>query len=72
VFGAASQAQVLDEKRDQVLAAARKHGKTCAMLVNSPEQLRQWKQAGVTLLAYSSDVEALHGGFSRAMKTIKG
>ena len=32
VFGTPDQARVLDEKRDLVLAAAKKHGKTCAML----------------------------------------
>ena len=32
VFGLPEQARVLDEKRDQILAAAKKHGKTCAML----------------------------------------
>ena len=63
---------MLDEKRDLILQAARKHGKTGAMLVSSPEQLEQWKKAGALLLAYSSDVEMLHGGFSAAMKRIKG
>lgn len=72
VFGSPDQARVLDEKRDLILQAARKHGKTGAMLVSSPEQLDQWKQAGALLLAYSSDVEMLHGGFSAAMKRIKG
>ena len=33
VFGTPDQARALDEKRDLILAAARKHGKTCAMLV---------------------------------------
>jgi 2-keto-3-deoxy-L-rhamnonate aldolase RhmA len=72
VFGSPDQARVLDEKRDLILQAARKHGKTGAMLVSSPEQLEQWKKAGALLLAYSSDVEMLHGGFSAAMKRIKG
>ena len=35
VFGTPDQARVLDEKRDLILAAARKHGKTCSMLVAS-------------------------------------
>ena len=72
VFGSPDQARVLDEKRDLILQAARKHGKTGAMLFSSPEQLEQWKKAGALLLAYSSDVEMLHGGFSAAMKRIKG
>lgn len=72
VFGTPDQARVLDEKRDQIIQAARKHKKTTAMLVFSPEQLAQWKAAGALLLAYSSDTEILHGGFSAAMKKIKG
>jgi 2-keto-3-deoxy-L-rhamnonate aldolase RhmA len=72
VLGTPDQARVLDEKRNLILAAARKYGKTCAMLVSSPEQARQWKDAGALLLAYSSDVEVLHGGFKAAMARIKG
>jgi 2-keto-3-deoxy-L-rhamnonate aldolase RhmA len=72
VFGSPDQAKVLDEKRNLILAAARKHGKTCAMLTNSAEQCKQWKDAGALLLAYSSDAEILHGGFSAAMKKLKG
>ena len=55
VFSLPEQARVLDEKRDQILAAAKKHGKTCAMLCSSQEQARHWKEAGALLLAYSSD-----------------
>jgi len=72
VYGTPDQGRVLDEKRAQILAAARKHGKTCAMLVSSAEQARQWKDAGVLLLVYGSEVDMLHGGFSRAMAEIKG
>lgn len=72
VFGAPDQAKVVDAKRDLILDAARRHGKTCAMLCFSPEQVQQWKAAGALLLAYSSDVEMLHKGFSDAMKKLKG
>jgi 2-keto-3-deoxy-L-rhamnonate aldolase RhmA len=71
VFGSPDQGRVLDERRNMILEAARKHGKTCAMLVNSAEQFEQWRQAGVLLLAYSSDAEILSGGFRDAMKRIK-
>src|SRR5271170_545815 len=66
VFGAPDQARVLDEKRDLILAAAKQHRKTCAMLCSSYEQAQQWKAAGALLLAYSSDSEVLHGAFSAA------
>jgi len=72
VFGSPDQARVLDERRDLILAAAKKHGKTCAMLASSFEQVQQWKQAGALLLAYSSDAEVLRSGFSQAMARIKG
>ena len=72
VFGSPDQARVLDEKRDLILAAAKKHGKTCAMLCSSQAQARQWKEAGALLLAYSSDSEVLHGAFKQAMAGIKG
>jgi len=72
VFGTPDQARVLDEKRDLILAAARKHGKTCSMLVSSAEQARQWKEAGALLLVYWSDAEMLHHGFSEAMTKIRG
>jgi len=54
------------------VAAAKKYGKTCAMLCNSPEQVQQWKEAGALLLAYKSEVEVLQLGFSQAMKELKG
>jgi 2-keto-3-deoxy-L-rhamnonate aldolase RhmA len=72
VVGTPDQARVLDEKRDLILAAARKHGKTCAMLVSSAEQARKWRDAGALQLVYGSDVDMLHGGFSRAMAAIRG
>ena len=72
VFGTPDERRVLDEKRDLVVAAARKYGKTCAMLVSSQEQAIQWKAAGVLLLAYSSEAEVLHGAFKQAIGKIKG
>lgn len=72
VFGSQEQVRVLDEKRDLILAAARKHGKTCAMLCSSSAEVKKWKAAGALLLAYSSDADILHSGFSRAMAELKG
>jgi 2-keto-3-deoxy-L-rhamnonate aldolase RhmA len=71
VFGKPEQAKALDEKRDLILAAAKKHGKTCAMLVSSADDAKRWKAAGALLLAYSSDAEILLSGFSRAIVQIK-
>ena len=71
VFGKPEQARVIDEKRNLILDAARRHGKTGAMLAASAAEVKQWKDAGALLLAYSSDVEMLHGGFSAMMKQLK-
>lgn len=71
VFGTPDMDRTLDEKRDHVLDACRRHGKVCAMLVNSFEQMTQWRDAGASLLAYSSDADVLFNGFSAAMKRIK-
>ena len=71
VLGTPDERRVLDEKRQQVLEAARRHGKTCAMLVNSPEQTKQWRDAGALLLAYSNEVEVLHQAYSQAMKKLR-
>lgn len=72
VLGTPDQARVLDEKRDLILAAARRHGKTCAMLAMDAADVRRWRDAGALLLAYGSDVEVLRDGFARAMAGIKG
>ncbi|HVZ13563.1 MAG TPA: aldolase/citrate lyase family protein [Bauldia sp.] len=72
IFGQPDQTRILDEKRELMLAAARRHGKTCAMLVSSAEQADKWRAAGALLLAYSSDTEVLSSGFRSAMQRLKG
>jgi 2-keto-3-deoxy-L-rhamnonate aldolase RhmA len=72
VFGSPDQAQVLDEKRNLILTAAKKHRKTCAMLCSSHEQAQRWKDAGALILAYASDSEVLHSAYSQAIARIKG
>jgi 2-dehydro-3-deoxyglucarate aldolase/4-hydroxy-2-oxoheptanedioate aldolase len=54
-----------------IIEAASRHGKTTAMLVNNAEQARQWKEAGVLLLGYSSEVGVLQQAYRRAMAEIK-
>jgi 2-keto-3-deoxy-L-rhamnonate aldolase RhmA len=65
-------ARLLDARRDQVLAAARRHGKACAMLCASEAQARHWKQAGVEIIAYASDSEVLARAYAGAMQAIRG
>ena len=71
VFGTPDQTRVIDDKRDLILAAARKHGKTCAMLCATAAEVKKWRDAGALLLAYSSDADILHSGFSRAMAELR-
>lgn len=71
IVGHPDQARILDEKRDLVLAAARRHGKACAMLCATAEQARQWKAAGVEIIAFSSDSEVLHRAYAGAMAAIR-
>lgn len=72
VAGNPDERRILDEKCGLILAAAKRHGKTCSMLVSSAEQARQWKQSGVLLLVYGSDADILHRGFKRVVDDIAG
>lgn len=71
VFGKPEMAAVLDERRQTIIEAAKRHGKTCAMLVSNSEQARQWKDAGALLLAYSTDVNVLQDGYRQALERIR-
>ena len=71
VFGKPEMGAVLDERRQMIIEAAKRHGKTCAMLVSSSEQARQWKDAGALLLAYSTDVTVLQDGYRQALERIR-
>ena len=71
VFGTPDMGKVLDERRQMIVEAAKRHGKTCAMLVSTSEQARQWKDAGALLLAYSTDVTVLQDGYRQALERIR-
>ena len=71
VYGTPDEGRVLDEHRQRIIEAANRHGKTTAMLVSSAAQARQWKEAGVLLLGYSSEVGVLQDGYRRALAEIK-
>ncbi|MEK9676177.1 MAG: aldolase/citrate lyase family protein [Chloroflexota bacterium] len=71
VFGTPDQAKVLDEKRHQIVEAANKYGKTCAMLVADAEQARQGRDAGVLVVNYSTEVSVLMEGYRSALDNIK-
>jgi 2-dehydro-3-deoxyglucarate aldolase/4-hydroxy-2-oxoheptanedioate aldolase len=71
VYGTPDEGPVLDEHRRRIIEAINRHGKTAAMLVSSAAQARQWKEAGVLLLGYSSEVGVLQDGYRRALAEIK-
>lgn len=72
VFGTPRQNDVLDEHRVRLIAAAREHGKQTAMLVDTVAEARRWIDAGVRLIAYSSDVAVLQHAYAEAVRTIRG
>jgi 2-keto-3-deoxy-L-rhamnonate aldolase RhmA len=72
VYGTPEESRALDERRQLIIEAARRHGKTAAMLVGSAAEARKWREAGVLLLGYSSEVGVLQDGYRRALAEIKG
>ena len=71
VLGKPEQDDVLNQKRDLVIAAAKKHGKACAMMVNSVEQANHWRDQGVMLINYTSEVDILLSGYRDVLAQIR-
>jgi 2-keto-3-deoxy-L-rhamnonate aldolase RhmA len=71
VFGTPRQNEVLDEHRLRLIDAARAHGKHTAMLVDTIADAQRWIDAGVQLIAYSSDVAVLHQGYAQAIGSLR-
>jgi 2-keto-3-deoxy-L-rhamnonate aldolase RhmA len=72
VMGTPDQGRVIDEHRERLIAAARKHGKDVAMLVQSLEEAERWMERGAKIIAYGSDAAILRAGFSAAARRLKG
>jgi 2-keto-3-deoxy-L-rhamnonate aldolase RhmA len=72
VFGTPDQDRVLDEKRAEILAATKKHGKTCSMMATSAAQAHQLREDGVLIVNYSSDVNMLIDGYKAALNELRG
>src|SRR5712664_57811 len=71
VLGTPSQANVLREHRVRLGEAARKHGKTVAMAVDTFEAVRDVIALGATIVNYSSDVGVLRSGYAAAVAEIR-
>jgi 2-keto-3-deoxy-L-rhamnonate aldolase RhmA len=72
VYGTPRQAEVLDEHRQRLIAAAAKHGKYVAMLVDTVAEAERWIQAGVRIIAYSSDTAVLKTSYASAVQRLRG
>ncbi len=71
VFGTPRQAAVLDEHRELLIASATAHGKSVAMLVDTIEEAQRWIEAGVRIIAYSSDVAVLSKAYAAAVQRLR-
>jgi 2-keto-3-deoxy-L-rhamnonate aldolase RhmA len=72
VFGTPDQARVIDEHRERLIAAARKHAKDVAMLVQTLDEAERWIAAGAKIIAYASDAAILRSGYQAAARRLKG
>jgi len=71
VFGTPDQSRVIDEHRERLIAAAARHGKDVAMLVQTLDEAERWIAAGAKIVAYSSDVAVLRSGFTAAINRLR-
>jgi 2-keto-3-deoxy-L-rhamnonate aldolase RhmA len=71
ILGQPGAAKVIDEYRDRVIGAAKRHGKDVAMLCASVEESRRWIEAGVKIIAFASDVAVLQEAFTAAVVAVR-
>lgn len=71
VFGLPDAGRVIDEHRQRLIEAARRHGKDVAMLCQTVEEAERWIAAGVKIIAYASDVAILKQGFAAAVRRLR-
>jgi 2-keto-3-deoxy-L-rhamnonate aldolase RhmA len=71
VLGTPAQNAALDEHRQRLVTAARKHGKAVAMLTDSAEGVRRMIELGATIINYSSDAAVLRAGYASTVQEIR-
>jgi 2-keto-3-deoxy-L-rhamnonate aldolase RhmA len=71
VFDTPRQSQVIDEHRERLIDAARRHGKDAAMLVQTVDEAERWIRAGAKIVAYASDVSILKNGYASAVQRLR-
>jgi 2-keto-3-deoxy-L-rhamnonate aldolase RhmA len=72
VFGTPEEAQVIDEHRELLLASAQRHGKDVAMLCATLDDAKRWIDAGVKIVAFSSDVAVLQQTYAATVAHLRG
>jgi 2-keto-3-deoxy-L-rhamnonate aldolase RhmA len=71
VLGTPAQKQVLNEYRQRLVEAARKHGKAVAMITDSVEGVREMIALGATIINYSSDVGVLRSSYAAVAQEVR-
>jgi len=71
VLGTPAQNAALDEHRQRLVTAARKHGKAVAMLTDSAEGVRRMIELGATIINYSSDAAVLRASYASTVQEIR-
>jgi 2-keto-3-deoxy-L-rhamnonate aldolase RhmA len=71
VLGTPDQRRIINEYRERMIDAARRHGKDVAMLVDSVEEATRWIQAGVKIIVYASDTNILKNGFGTIITQLR-
>jgi 2-keto-3-deoxy-L-rhamnonate aldolase RhmA len=71
VLGTPAQKPTLTEYRGRLAEAARKHGKTVAMLTDSVEGVREMIGLGATIINYSSDAAVLRAGYAAMVVAVR-
>ena len=71
VLGTQAQAEVVDEHRRRLVAAARRHGKGVAMLTDTLDGVRQMIALGATLVNYASDAAVIRSGYAAVVAAIR-
>lgn len=71
VRGTQAEKATIDEHRERLIDAAKRHGKDVAMLCSSVEEATRWIRTGAKIIAYSSDVAVLQQGYAAAVAQLR-
>jgi 2-keto-3-deoxy-L-rhamnonate aldolase RhmA len=72
VLGKPEQGDVIDGYREQMIAAAARHGKDVAMLCETAQEASRWIAAGVRIIVLSSEVAVLHRSYAAMCAQLRG